>query len=294
MKWIGVGLAGLVGVVILAIAVVYGVTSRRISKVYTFNDPPLAVPTDSASIARGQHFVKAIGKCAACHGDNLAGRVVFDNQAIGRLYAANLTGGTGGIGNYTDADYVRALRHGVGRNGRPLLMMPTDAFYYINDEDLANSIAYLKTIPAVDAVIPAKRVGPVARVLFLTTDFPLVEVESVPTSGPRPKAVPREATRQYGDYLATTGSCKSCHLADLSGGAPIGENVVSSNLTPTGIGKWTEADFKKSLREGIRPDGKALSAAMPWPYTRFMSDDEIHALWLYIRSVPARNTGGNQ
>lgn len=270
-----------------------GVTSRRISKVYTFNDPPLAVPTDSASIARGQHFVQAIGKCAACHGDNLAGRVVFDNPAIGRLYAANLTGGTGGIGNYTDADYVRAIRHGVARNGRPLLMMPTDAFYYINDEDLANSIAYLKTIPAVDAVIPAKRVGPLARVLSLTTDFPLIEVERVPTSGPRPQAVPREATRQYGDYLATTGSCKSCHLADLSGGVPIEQNLLSSNLTPTGIGKWTETDFTKSLREGIRPDGKVLSAVMPWPYTRFMSDDEIHALWLYIRSVPPKKTGRN-
>jgi cytochrome c553 len=85
MKWIGVGLAGLVGVVILAIAVVYGVTSRRISKVYTFSDPPLAVPTDSGSMAQGRHFVEAIGKCAACHGDNLTGKVVVDNPVMGTL-----------------------------------------------------------------------------------------------------------------------------------------------------------------------------------------------------------------
>jgi cytochrome c553 len=156
-----------------------------------------------------------------------------------------------------------------------------------------SSIAYLKTIPAVDAVIPAKRVGPLARVLSLTTDFPLIEVERVPTSGPRARAVPRGATRQYGDYLATTGSCKSCHLDELSGGTPMEKNLLSSNLTPAGIGKWTEADFTKSLREGTRPDGRVLSAVMPWPYTRLMSDDEIHALWLYIRSVPSRKTGSN-
>jgi mono/diheme cytochrome c family protein len=294
MKWIGVGVAGLVGVLILAMAVVYAVSSRRIARVYTFNDPPLAIPTDPASIARGQHFVQAIGKCASCHGDDLAGKVFVDDQVMGRIYAANLTRGQGGIGgSYTNADYVRAIRHGVGRDGRPLLTMPTDAFYYINDEDLANSIAYLKTISAVDAVVPSKRVGPLARTLYLTTDFPLVPAERVPTSGLRPPALPREATRQYGDYLATTGSCKSCHLQDLSGGVPIAKNLLSSNLTPTGIGKWSEADFTKALRGGIRPDGRVLSAVMPWPYTRFMSDDEIHALWLYIHSVPPRNARGN-
>lgn len=294
MKWLLVGLAGLAGVIVLAMAVVYVVSSRRISKVYTFNDPPIAIPTDSVSIAGGQHFVQAIAKCASCHGDNLAGKVVVEDAIMGRLYSANITRGKGGIGSsYTDADYVRAIRHGVGRNGRPLLTMPTDALYYINDKDLANSIAYLKTVPAVDAVLPAKSVGPLARVLYLTTDFPLVQVEKVPTTGPRPTVVPTGPTREYGDYLATTGSCKSCHLQDLSGGVPIEKNLLSANLTPTGIGKWSEADFSKALRNGIRPDGRVLSAAMPWPYARLMTDEEIHALWLYIRSVPPRNARGH-
>jgi mono/diheme cytochrome c family protein len=212
---------------------------------------------------------------------------------MGRIYSANLTRGKEGIGSvYTDADYVRAIRHGVGRDGRPLLTMPTDALYYINDKDLANSIAYLKTIPAMDAAIPAKRVGPLARVLFLLTDFPLVQIEKVPISGPRPDVVPPGPTREYGDYLATTGSCKSCHLQNLSGGVPIAKNLLSANLTPTGIGNWSEADFSKSLRNGIRPDGRVLSAVMPWPYTRLMTDEEMHALWLYIHSVPPRNARG--
>jgi mono/diheme cytochrome c family protein len=237
--------------------------------------------------------VQSIAKCATCHGDDLAGKVFVDEPIMGRIYSANLTRGKEGIGSvYTDADYVRAIRHGVGRDGRPLLTMPTDALYYINDKDLANSIAYLKTIPAMDAAIPAKRVGPVARVLFLLTDFPLVQIEKVPISGPRPDVVPPGPTREYGDYLATTGSCKSCHLQNLSGGVPIAKNLLSANLTPTGIGNWSEADFSKSLRNGIRPDGRVLSAVMPWPYTRLMTDEEMHALWLYIHSVPPRNARG--
>ncbi|HXL87339.1 MAG TPA: hypothetical protein VN927_09005 [Gemmatimonadaceae bacterium] len=140
-----------------------------------------------AAIAKGQHFVQAIGKCAVCHGDNFAGKVLFDDNIMGRLYSANLT---------------------------------------------------------------------------------------------------------RGEYLANTGGCRTCHLQDLSGGVPIQKNVLSANLTPKGIGKWTEADFRKALRDGIRPDGRTLSAVMPWAYTRFMTDDETHALWLYVHSVPPKNAQG--
>lgn len=287
IKWMGIALAGLAGLLILAVVVVYAISARRMAKVYTFNDPPLIVPTDAAAIAKGQHFVQAIGKCAFCHGDNFAGKVVFDDNIMGRLYSANLTRGKGGIGgSFTDSDYVRAIRHGVGTNGRPLLFMPSDAFYYMNDGDLANTIAYMKTIPAVDGVVPAKRVGPLARVLYLRTAFPLVPAERTPQHGPRPRVVAPGPTREYGEYLAATGGCKSCHLQDLSGGVPVAKNLLSANLTPTGIGKWTEADFRKALRDGIRPDGRVLSAVMPWPNTRFMTDDEIHSLWLYVHSVP--------
>ena len=292
-KWIGIGFLGLIGLLVIAVVIVYALTSRRMSKTYAVNDPPLAIPTDSASIAKGQHFVQSIAKCATCHGDDFAGKVVIDDAVMGRLYSANLTRGEGGIGaSYKDVDYVRAIRHGVARNGHPLLFMPTDAFYSMSDTDLANTIAYLKTLPAVDAVVPTKRIGPLARALFLTTGFPLIPAERVPVNGPRPADVPAGPTREYGLYLATTGGCRSCHLQDLSGGVPIAGNVLSANLTPMGIGNWSEADFRKALRNGIRPDGRVLSAVMPWPYTRFMTDDEIHALWLYVHSVPPKTARG--
>ena len=65
----------------------------------------------------------------------------------------------------------------------------------------------------------------------------------------------------------------------------------ASNLTPAGIGSWTEVDLTRALREGKRPDGSQLDEFMPWKVFRGMTDAEIHAVWLYLRSVPARPFG---
>jgi mono/diheme cytochrome c family protein len=293
LRWIGFLAGGLVVVIAVGVALVYGVTSRRMSREYRIVPAPLPIPTDSATVQRGRHLAIAINQCANCHGDNFAGRVFVDNPAMGRIYSANLTRGKGGIGSsYSDADYVRAIRHGLNRKNRPLAAMPADAFHPMNDEDLASVIAYLKTIPAVDAVVPAKRVGPLARVLYLATDFPLIPAEELSRDDKRPVPVPRGVTREYGNYLATIGGCKSCHLQDLSGGVPIGPNILSANLTPTGIGSWTEADFRRAMREGVTPDRRGLSVLMPWPYMRHMTDDELGALWLYLRSLPPKDARG--
>ncbi|MFL5502337.1 MAG: cytochrome c [Gemmatimonadaceae bacterium] len=290
-KWVGRGLVALIGLLLIGIVVVYALSTRRMNKVYTVREPPLAIPTDSISVAKGQHFVQAIGKCATCHGDDYAGKVITDDVPIGRVYSANLTRGSGGIGaSFTDADYVRAIRHGIKKDGRPMLFMPTDSYYYINDEDLANSIAYLKTLPAVEAVLPTTRIGPVARALSLMTNFPLIPAERIPHGGPRPAKVAAGPTREYGEYLVAAGACRSCHVQDLSGGVPIAKDLLSANITPAAIGKWTEADFHKVLTTGIRPDGRMISAVMPWPYTRFLTDEEIQAMWLYIHSLPPKNS----
>lgn len=100
-------------------------------------------------------------------------------------------------------------------------------------------------------------------------------------------------TAEYGGYLAGTGGCTSCHGQDLGGGGAI-EGVKVPNLTPSGdIGKWSEADFFKVIRTGTRPDGRVLSAVMPWPHMRGLTDDEMRAMWMYIRSRPPKIIEGN-
>src|SRR4029079_901519 len=138
---------------------------------------------------------------------------------------------------------------------------------------------------------PPPQIGPIARVIATLGDFPLVPAELINRQTPRPAPVPPGVTKEYGDYLVTSGGCRSCHNQNLSGGNKV-ENVMTANLTPTGIGKWTEADFVKALRSGVRPDGRILSAVMPWPYTKNLPDDELSAMWTYLRTLQPRPTGG--
>ena len=292
LKWVGYVLGGIVAIVLLIIAGVYAVSGQRINKRYPTKVETVAVPGDSVSIERGHHLVFAVGRCVSCHGDNLAGQTLVDNLLMERLASSNLTRGKGGVGStYTNADWVRSIRYGVRSDGKPLLFMPSFVFYYFSDADLGTIIAYLNSIPPADSEKAKTRIGPIGRALSLFTDFPLIPAERVPRNTTRPAAVPTGVTKEYGEYLINTGGCRSCHTSNLSGGAKIA-GVVSANLTPTGIGKWSEADFMKAIRTGVRPDGRILSAVMPWSDMKYLTDDELRAMWMYLQTVPATQKGG--
>ncbi len=293
LKWLGYVVGVIVVLAILAVGTVYALSAAKFRKTYPTKFEHIAVSTDPASLARGKHLVEAVGKCQLCHGDDLAGKKVLDDPMFAQLTSTNLTSGKGGIGAaYTDDDFVRAIRHGVGKDGKSLFFMPAEAFYNFNDADLAAMIAYIRTVPPVDSpVSPERKIGPVGRAVYLMTPFPLVPASIVPHDAPRPAPVPEGVTKEYGEYLTKAGGCTSCHGPSLSGGNKI-ENVLALNLTPGDeVGKWTEADFFRTIRTGVRPNGKILSAVMPWPYAKNMTDDEMHATWMYIHSLPARKLG---
>jgi len=297
LKWAGIGLGGLLGVLLLATAAVYGITEYRLQKTYDVTPAAVAFLNDQATIEKGKHIATTRG-CVDCHTANLAGKVFVDAPPFGRLFAANLTGGRGGAGaRYrSDTDWVRAIRHGIRPDGKPLLFMPSHEFNVLDDKDLGALIAYLKSVPPVDNVAPKENmVGPIGRVLFLKGDLPLVPAELIDHTAPRNVAPPAGPTAAYGAYLAT--GCTGCHGAGFSGGPIPGappEFPPAANLTPdpaTGLGKWTEQDFFTALRTGRRPDGRQLREEMPWKLTAQMTDDEIRAMWLHLRSLAPQPVG---
>ncbi len=292
LKFLGKVVAGIVALLLIAVGTVYGITSYHINKNHEMHVGMVPIPTDAPAVARGKHLVESVGKCQNCHGDNYAGKVTFDAPVFLALTSSNLTSGKGGIGKeYTDEDWVRSIRYGIGRTGKSLVFMPSEAYTHFDDADLGAMIAYLKTLPPADlAITPKKSVGPIGRAVYLTGGFPLLPAMLVDRSS-RPAPVPAGPTEAYGEYLAKAGGCTSCHGASLSGGNRI-EDLKASNLTPGGdVGKWTEADFMTAMRTGKRPDGKIISAVMPWPYMKGLTDDELRAMWLYLRSVPAKTIG---
>ncbi|MEP7324821.1 MAG: cytochrome c [Gemmatimonadota bacterium] len=291
LKRLGYLVGGIVLLLLLAVVIIYIITGLRIGKHYDVATVPITEPTDSAAIARGQHLATAIGKCTVCHGDDLGGQVLGDNLVFGRLVTANLTTGKGGVFSRNDAASIgRAIRDGLRRDGTPLIFMPSESYHVMSDADVGAIIAYLRSRPPVDRTLPATRVGPLARALSLFTEFPLIPARQIDHATPPPREVSVESTEHYGKYLVQIGLCTGCHRSNLSGGG--GPEGRSSNLTPAGIGSWTEADFMRALREGKRPVGAVIdSTVMPWPLAGKMTDEEIHAVWLYLKSVPPREYG---
>ncbi len=113
LKWIGIVLGGIVGLVLLAGLLGFIISEGRINQTYDVPFEPLAVPTDAASIEEGRRLT-AIRGCADCHGEDFGGNVMIDDPMIGRFYAANLTKGEGSAtADFTAEDWDRAIRHAV-------------------------------------------------------------------------------------------------------------------------------------------------------------------------------------
>jgi mono/diheme cytochrome c family protein len=296
--WLGLVVAGLVGIVLVCTAAVYGFSEARYRKQWAITPASIPVPTDSLAIARGDHIVHSLGGCVDCHGENLAGKKMIDDPAFGRVYSLNLTRGKGGASaTLSDVDFIRAIRHGIGPNGRALKVMPSSDYDNLSDADLVSVIAYIKSLPAVDNELPPSSVGPLARALMVAGKLPLLNAEQIDHDRRHPATVTAEVTPAYGSYLASVG-CKGCHGPQLAGGPIPGgppDWPPAANLTPAGnLKDWSEADFRNLLRTGKRPNGIPVNAVMPWKVMGKMTDEEIGAIYLYLRSLPPQQTPGVQ
>ena len=273
LKWVGIVLGGLLGVIVVAGVVVYFLGGSKLNQTFDVPAVTLAVPTDAASVERGRHLVETIGVCQECHGDDLAGEILDEDLLC----------------VYTDADFVRAIRHGVRPDGTPLVIMPSDYFNRLDDADLGAIIAYPRSLPPVDNEVPSTTIRPLGRLFVLLIDD-LLPAQLIDHTAPRPADVEPGVTEAYGEYLATI--CTVCHKRDFSGGTLPGEGgdaPKAPNLTPaSALSTWSEADFTSTLRTGVTPGGKELDTElMPWNRFRDLTDDEIRAIWMYLQSLPA-------
>ena len=294
LRYVGIALAALVGLLVVAVATVYAVTSRGVARTVASPAHGFTAPTDSASIARGAHLSRSLAKCVDCHGQDLGGAVVIDDAVFARVAGPNLTTGRGGVlSQYDDAALEVAIRHGVGVDGRRLMIMPSNEYQFLSDEDLGALIAYIRSLPAVDRSFDPPKLGPIARILTATGALPLYPYESVTHGTEVVASVPEDTTIAYGEYLGVTG-CAGCHGAGYGGGKIPGtppDWTAPANITTGGIGHYTFADFQKVLTDGTRPDGSKLLPFMPIEATKQMTETEMKAVWNYLRSLPPREFG---
>jgi cytochrome c553 len=277
------------GAVVVLLVVAYGtafaVSGRKLAERFDVRLTTVTVPTDEASIAWGSHLVNAVAGCQDCHGPDMSGTIMSDDP-VALMSAPNLTSGRGGIGaDFTDGDWVRAIRHGVRRDGTSLLIMPSYAYANLSDRDLGAMIAYLKQVPPVDNELPAFKLGLLGRALVGAGAF---DEEFVAKKTPQRESydeVEPAVSHEYGTYLANVSGCTSCHRPELTGG-PAGppDAPPASDISPAALASWTGEDFFRAMRQGIRPDGSEISDFMPWRVMGAMTDDELEAIWLFLRN----------
>jgi cytochrome c553 len=273
-----------------AFALIYWRSSSLMAQHIDVREPALVVPTDADVRSRGEHIAVTRG-CTDCHDKDLGGRILVDAFPIGRLAAPNLTRGRGGIGPRLDTSGIeRAIRHGLGEGGRLLLYMPATDFSGLADADVADLIAYVSSVPAVDRDMPPPTAGPLMRTLFLLDKAPLVYALKVDHHAAHTAAMTASATPEYGRYIAQ--SCTGCHGEHFAGGHVPGTPPSfpnARNITPdpvSGIGKWSKENFYAALRTGKRPGGSDLDPFMPWKAFAKLSDTEVDALWAYLQTLP--------
>ncbi|HUM68751.1 MAG TPA: cytochrome c [Chloroflexota bacterium] len=274
LKWIGIVIGGLLGIIILAYVVLWAISASRLNRTYevtaVYN---LTLPTDPERIAAGEKLYTIY--CESCHGANLAGASFSEDPAFGEIYSANLTSGANGIGrSYSDDEIARAIWYGVKQDGSPTVGMPYEFNQGIHVGDMENLLAYLRSAPPVDTNHPTPSYGPMLRVFHAANLFPLVTAENAEMSQPPPAIVSPDDTLAYGAYLSVF--CTACP----------GIAIAESPSLWTAVTTWTEAEFEQAMTQGVRPDGSQMDPEMmPWPSFNLYTEAERHAIWAYLQSL---------
>jgi cytochrome c553 len=291
-KWLRRGLvtAGVLvavagGAVVAGDELAHGRMNRRVD----VTPHAVAMKDDAASVERGRYLFESRG-CVHCHGASGAGRVFIDDGNGLKLGGPAIGPGAGSVtAKYQPADWDRAIRHGVKPDGRPTLIMPSEDYNRLTDDDLAALVAYLRRLPAEPGRGAVLELPMMVRVMYgfgVIPDAASRIDHSLPPSRPVAEAV----TAEHGKYVAQM--CIGCHGAHFAGGKIPGappDWPAAADLRPGSQAMKPYADaqaFTAMFRTGPRPDG-SKPKVMPFDSLKVMTDVDVQALHLYLKSLPA-------
>jgi mono/diheme cytochrome c family protein len=253
---------------------------------------PVEIRSDAAGLERGRYLFQSRG-CVDCHGADAGGRVFVDDGKGLRIKGPNISPAPGSAtAGYAPEDWVRAIRHGLARGGRPLMVMPSEDYNQFTDADLGALVGFLRSMPPA-----AGGPGEVTLPLPVRVAYGLGAIQDaaakIDHSRPPAQPVPEGVTLQHGAYVANM--CLGCHGPQLTGGRIPGgppDWPPAANLTPaagSGMARYADADaFIRMFRTGKRPDGSAVQV-MPFESLREMNETDLRALHLYLKGLPARS-----
>jgi mono/diheme cytochrome c family protein len=285
VKWTGLILSTLVT---LACTAAVGIA---LAGFYRINFPPYRRATDIRvagtpdQIARGARFGAF---CAGCHSPDgkpplIGNNFATDGPPMGVLWASNLTR-AGEIANWSDGEVIRAVREGVHKSGRALVIMPSEVFHHLSDADVEAIVAYLRSLPAVNPNTPATKLN-VLVAFFIGLGLAPTSAQPPIT---RPIIAPAEDdSAEHGKYLVSILGCQRCHGEKLTGGQGGGPGSLPAPNLRVILTKWGVEDFVRTLRTGVDPYNRTLAEAMPSKaISAFASDADLKAMYVYIHGLP--------
>jgi len=258
-----------------------------------------------ARLERGKYLVNAVMGCLGCHSEIEARKPgappVANREGAGThwadanlpwLVAPNITPDKEtGAGNWSDDALARAIREGIGHDGRTLFpVMPYPNYRTLSDEDLASVIVYIRSIPAVRNQLPLSDIPFPQKYLIRSLPQPINA--PVPASDLSTPAL-------RGAFLTRMGSCADCHTPvedgkpiaglDFAGGFVFSLQtgvVASANITPdaSGISYYDEALFVHAIRDG-KVGARQMNPAMPWWFYSKMTDEDLKAIFAYLKTL---------
>jgi mono/diheme cytochrome c family protein len=296
-KWIrrgGIAVVVLAGLAGGAIFLGLRMADSRMQRTVDVKVQPVAYRTDTASVERGKYLFESRG-CVDCHGANGAGRTFVEKGDDLKIKGPNISPGPGTVvAAYQPQDWVRTIRHGVAPSGRPLLVMPSEDYNRFTDDDLASLVAYVRSLPPAQGTGPEIKLPLPARVLYGFGAIPDA-ASRIDHSLPPQQPIPEAVSVDHGKYVANM--CLGCHGEKLAGGKIPGgppDWPAAANLTP-GAGSvmphYPNADaLLKLFRTGKRPDGSEV-LVMPFSSLRNMSETDVRALYLYLKTLAPQSKG---
>lgn len=282
LKWLGILVAVLAGLVVVFAIYVYIVSDRAVNKTYAVPNTTIAIPDDPDSIAEGQRLATLRGCYGGCHGPEANGSVFVDEPMLARLVAPNLTWA---LRERSVEELEKIIRHGVYPHGRSTLAMPSSMFYLLSDRDLGAILAFLRSLPPTEGPEPEISLGPLARLGLAMGEF-TPQAAEIDHDAPRP-VVDGADTVAYGRYLART-VCTECHGLDLRGGGFAPDLVVGAG--------YSETDFERLMRTGKALGDRELGLMSRVAQSRFshFTDAEISALYAFLKEHAFANTNTNE
>jgi mono/diheme cytochrome c family protein len=247
----------------------------------------------SADLQRGEYLF-VTRACTECHGKNGGGHTMVDDQESGLLIRApNITRGGSATASYSDADWLRLLRHGVKPSGKAAFIMPSEDYSQMADEDVAALVSYLRSLPPASEYNAEFRLPLIMKALYA---FGMIQdaAEKIDHTRAAPARVP-EGVHEKGAYVANV--CAGCHGPGFAGGRIPGAPPswpAAANLTsaPEGeMARYSSIDaFREMMRTGKRADGTRVTV-MPFENFKAMNDTELDALFAFLKTLPPKASG---